>query len=140
MSYNDTIYSGTSAHSARAIADELHHREWPHTDDNFRDLAGAVTTLARQVDALTHTVEQQAREIAERVRIGPLPPLREPAPAAQLESVYSGLAEIWRMARARVEPGGNPAEPDAETGALIAIEARCRAMLESAGRLPEANL
>ena len=142
---DDSIFDGQSAHSGREIAEQL--GAWPHGESaDFGRLVGAVMTLAL-------TVEQQARDIAERVRIGPLPPLGAPSaaqanaahiagdpsvrlatPEAQLELVYSGLAEIWRMASQR-----EPYDQDSRFRALLAIEARCRAMLESAGRMPEAQ-
>lgn len=221
MSHNDTIYSGVSAHPAREVADELHH--WRHGESpDFALLVGAVTTLAREVDALTSKVDgltqigplarigaeaeldaferwkaefspdlpapsevnrefsrgwmkenpelfaQSFAEFVDRYAPGyaikvkaprpsvfqlvadARPPLGEPSaaqasaahiagdpsvrlatPEAQLELVYSGLAEIWRMAAQR-----EPYDQDSRFGALLSIEARCRAMLESAGRLP----
>ena len=107
---------------------------------------------------LALTVEDHSRAIAERVRIGPLPPLGAPSaaqdnaahiagdpsvrlatPEAQLELVYSGLAEIWRTAAAAVERAAayTPSSPAEDNRtALVTITARLRAMLESAGRLP----
>lgn len=178
MSYNDTIYSGTSAHSARQIAEELHGHEWDFDADSmhntFRDLAGAVTTLARTVDQQALEIARQNAALAAVARVvddvhqyvefqragtrefsasraesRPYdearvrreaaeanaahlvtdPSIKLATPEAQLEVVYLGLAEIWRMAY------GDLARHDPE-GARCAIEARLRAMLEAAGKFP----
>ena len=58
----------------------------------------------------------------------------------RLELVYAGLVDVWRMARPVVndqrEDIGNITRLHERTTALVAIEARCRAMLEAAGKLP----
>lgn len=164
MSWNESIYSGTSAHSARQIAEELQTREWPLADDNLRSLAGAVTTLARTVEQQQHELAKLgagltavAREVG---RITPVvvdhdaghdslveryadnaahivgdPSVRLATPDAQLDLVYLGLAEVYRMAAQR-ERYERESREGAYFGALVAIEARCRAMLEAAGKLP----
>ena len=61
--------------------------------------------------------------------------------SGRLELVYLGLVDVWRMARPVVndqrEDIGNITRLHERTTALVAIEARCRAMLEAAGKLPD---
>lgn len=146
MSWSDTIYSGTSAHSARAIAEELQTREWPLADDNLRALAGAVTTLARTVAEQQHELAKLGAgltAVAREVERWPVvvdhdaghDSLVERCATQQLAMVYEGLHEVYRMAAQR-ERYERESREGAYFGALVAIEARCRAMLEAAGKLP----
>jgi hypothetical protein len=147
---NNSIFSGAEAHPARMVADELHHHNWrlitgdAVSIDNFLDLIGAVTTLARTVDQL----ERHARAVDER--LGPavqstgahaLSPAtvdalraqrleRKPPDAVRrLELVTIGLRELYQM----LDDSRNR-EPVLGPGALRVVidaaRARLAAMLD----------
>ena len=102
--------------------------------DKDGHLAGhKLAFVYRRLQALTGRAEREAIE----------PSPEGAAWLAQknrLELVYAGLVDVWRMARPVVndqrEDIGNITRLHERTTALVAIEARLRAMLEAAGKLP----
>lgn len=138
---NEQVFAGTDAYPAIEVAMALLGiRNKPHADRHMGDVIGAVMSLARHVAVIEQRVAE-GKPDASAAFGKPDPDYNEwQARAALAEEInrglYTTLIEIWRIARNQVEPGVNPAEPDAETGALQAIEARLRRLLEHSGKLP----
>ncbi|VXC60525.1 hypothetical protein BURKHO8Y_240246 [Burkholderia sp. 8Y] len=152
MSDNDSVFSGLSARPSREIVEALQAWREPH---GYRahtyQLAGAVMSLA-------HTVEEQRRDIAKLNRLSvaagrvaerkELPDeitlhatdpehVRAASAEERVYMLYAALEDLLNMARlglgSSLEERYDNSPP---AGALRAMEARLRLMLQAAGRLP----
>ena len=143
----DGIFSGLRAMPAREVAEELHG--WRHGESaDFALLVGAVTTLAREVAAVTHKVDgltqigplarigaEAELDAFERWQAEPQPLIIEPS--GKLALVYAGLREVRSMIATgwqQTERIADPLNRSLSRGGLLqAIDLRLAAMLEAGG-------